>query len=44
MMFLRACYKYTPITPAGTLSSNLPKDAEGYTALVATTAFVHEPL
>lgn len=44
MMMLRACYKYKPITPAGTLSSSLPTDDDGYTALVATTAFVHEPL
>jgi hypothetical protein len=42
-MLLRACYKYRPITPAGTISSSLSKDASGYTALVATTAFVHEP-
>ena len=43
MMLLRACYKYRPITPAGMLSSSLPKDGEGYTAIVAATAFVHEP-
>ncbi|KUF09249.1 TadE/TadG family type IV pilus assembly protein [Pseudoponticoccus marisrubri] len=43
MMFLRACYKYRPITPAGTVSSSLPKDAEGYTALVVSSAFVTEP-
>lgn len=43
MMFLRACYKYQPITPAGTLSSSLAKDAEGYTAITATSAFVTEP-
>lgn len=44
MMMLRACYKYKPITPAGNLSSNLPQDAAGYTAIIATSAFVHEPL
>ncbi|MBO9467699.1 pilus assembly protein [Tropicibacter sp. R15_0] len=43
MMFLRACYKYQPITPAGTISSSLAKDAEGFTALVVASAFVHEP-
>lgn len=43
MMMLRACYKYQPITPAGTLSSSLSKDDAGYTAIVSTTAFVHEP-
>ena len=43
MMLLRACFKYQPITPAGTLSSSLAQDGAGYTAIVATTAFVHEP-
>jgi hypothetical protein len=43
MMLLRACYKYQPITPAGTLSSSLAKDADGYTALVVTSAYVNEP-
>ncbi|MGH1413689.1 MAG: TadE/TadG family type IV pilus assembly protein [Pelagimonas sp.] len=43
MMLLRACYKYQPITPAGTISSSLSKDAQGYTALVVSSAFVHEP-
>lgn len=43
MLMIRACYKYQPITPAGTLSSSLPKDAAGYTAIISTTAFVNEP-
>ncbi|MFW2543308.1 TadE/TadG family type IV pilus assembly protein [Primorskyibacter sp. 2E107] len=43
MMLLRACYKYQPITPAGTLSSSLAKDEAGYTAIVSSTAFVNEP-
>ena len=43
VMFLRACFKYRPITPAGTISSNLAKDAEGLTALVSTSAYVQEP-
>ncbi|WP_425099743.1 TadE/TadG family type IV pilus assembly protein [Tropicibacter sp. S64] len=43
MMMIRACYKYQPITPAGTLSSSLATDAAGYTAIVSTTAFVNEP-
>ena len=43
MMMLRACYKYKPITPAGTISSSLAKDDQGYTALVVSSAFVHEP-
>ncbi|WP_136443102.1 TadE/TadG family type IV pilus assembly protein [Pacificoceanicola onchidii] len=43
IMLLRACYKYQPITPAGTLSSSLAKDAAGYTAIVTSTAFVNEP-
>lgn len=44
MMMLRACYKYKPITPAGNLSSSLAQDEAGFTAIVATSAFVHEPL
>ena len=43
LMFLRACFKYRPITPAGNLSANLPEDAEGYTAITAASAFVTEP-
>ncbi|WP_417720314.1 TadE/TadG family type IV pilus assembly protein [Salipiger sp.] len=44
MMLLRACYKYRPISPSGYLSSSLPTDDQGYTALVSTTAFVTEPM
>ena len=43
LMFLRACYKYKPIAPTGALASKMPKDAEGYTALVSFSAFVQEP-
>ena len=43
MMFLRACYKFRPLTPASTLNASLPKDTEGYTAIVSTSAFVYEP-
>lgn len=43
MMLLRACYKYTPISPAGHLSSALQTDAQGYTAIVSYSAFVQEP-
>lgn len=43
LMFLRACYKFKPLTPAGTLNASLAKDAEGYTAIVSTSAFVFEP-
>ena len=42
-MYLRACFKFRPITPAGTLSSSLQKDDAGYTALISTSAFVTEP-
>ncbi|WP_353472865.1 pilus assembly protein [Salipiger sp. H15] len=42
-MFLRACYKYRPISPGGALAGSMYKDDEGFTALVATSAFVHEP-
>lgn len=44
MMLLRACYKYKPISPTSYLASSLPKDQQGYTALVSTGTFVHEPL
>lgn len=43
LMFLRACYKFRPLTPAATLNASLPKDADGYTAIVSTSAFVFEP-
>ncbi|WP_323770434.1 pilus assembly protein [Antarctobacter sp.] len=43
LMFLRACYKFRPATPAATLNASLPKDALGYTAIVSTSAFVYEP-
>lgn len=43
LMFLRACYKYQPIVPTGALAGALPKDADGYTALVSFAAFVQEP-
>ncbi|MBS0125307.1 TadE/TadG family type IV pilus assembly protein [Thetidibacter halocola] len=43
VMLLRACYKFKPLTPLGTLGAGLPKDENGYTGLVSATAFVHEP-
>ncbi len=43
MMLLRACYKFQPVTPIGSLNASLPKDSNGYSALVSTSAFVHEP-
>ncbi|ASP20878.1 pilus biosynthesis protein TadE [Antarctobacter heliothermus] len=43
LMFLRACFKFRPATPAATLNASLPKDDEGYTAIVSTSAFVYEP-
>ena len=43
LMYLRACYKYKPITPAGWLGSNLAKDNDGYAALTSKSAFVVEP-
>ena len=43
MMYLRACYKFKPVTPIGSLNASLPKDNQGYTGLVSTSAFVHEP-
>lgn len=43
LMFLRACYRYKPIAPTTTMGSALPKDSEGYTAIISTSAFVQEP-
>ena len=43
MMLIRACYKFKPVTPAGMVGGSLGKDDEGYTAIVSTSAFVHEP-
>ena len=42
-MMLRACYLYRPVSPTSYLAGSLEKDAQGYTALVATGAFVNEP-
>lgn len=43
MMFLRACYKFKPVTPIGSLNASLTTDSQGYTGIVSTSAFVHEP-
>ena len=43
LMMLRACYKYKPITPAGSVAAAMPKDADGYAAIVSFSAFVQEP-
>lgn len=43
LMILRACYKFTPISPATGFASFLTLDDAGNTALVATSAFVQEP-
>lgn len=43
MMFLRACFKFKPVTPIGSLNASLSKDDQGYTGLVSTSAFVNEP-
>lgn len=43
LMLLRACYKYKPITPVGSVGAAMPKDAEGYAAIVYFSAFVQEP-
>jgi len=43
LMYLRACYKYTPIAPLGQLAGSLYADDEGYTRVVSFSAFVQEP-
>ncbi|MHA6324983.1 TadE/TadG family type IV pilus assembly protein [Roseivivax sp. CAU 1753] len=43
LMFLRACYKFQPFSPTTAFSESLVKDANGYSAIVSTAAFVQEP-
>lgn len=43
LMMLRACYKFTPISPIGFLSSALETASDGASAIVSTSAFVQEP-
>lgn len=43
LMILRACYKFRPLTAVSTFNASLPKDDQGYTAIVSTSAFVYEP-
>lgn len=42
LMYLRACYKYRPIAPTGTLAGALT-GSDGYTTIVSFSAFVQEP-
>ncbi|WP_294608472.1 TadE/TadG family type IV pilus assembly protein [Roseovarius sp.] len=44
LMVLRACVKFEPIFPNAVLGAALAKDSSGEAAIVATTAFVQEPL
>lgn len=43
LMILRACAKIDPVFPTTGLGANIPKDAYGQYALVATSVFVQEP-
>lgn len=43
VMMLRACYKFTPISPVTWLSPALQTDDQGAFAVVSTAAFVQEP-
>ena len=43
LMLLRACFKFTPISPATSLGANVGTDSNGYTAIISTSAFVQEP-
>ncbi len=43
LMLLRACLKYKPAMPMMPFGQALHKDEQGYTQLVATSAFVQEP-
>lgn len=44
LMLLRACAKFEPIFPGAGLGKTLSKDGAGMAALVATSAFVQEPM
>lgn len=44
LMLLRACAKFTPTFPGAGLGKSLSKDAAGMAALVASSAFVQEPM
>lgn len=43
LMLMRACLMFKPIFPTTGIASQLNKDAEGYLAMVSTSAFVQEP-
>lgn len=43
LMLLRACVMYDLITPNWALGKLLDPDGDGYTPMIATTAFVQEP-
>ena len=43
-MLLRACYKYKPITPVSRIGSPVKLDENGFTGVVSTSTFVHEPM
>ncbi|MCH2095698.1 MAG: pilus assembly protein [Rhodobacteraceae bacterium] len=44
LMLIRACLKYKPIFPAFAVGELIGKDDYGYAKLVATSAFVQEPI
>ena len=44
LMLLRACAKFKPDFPGGGIGKTLSKDNAGMAALVATSAFVQEPM
>lgn len=44
LMLLRACLKFRPLFPAGMLGSRLVPENGSQASLVATTAFVQEPI
>ncbi|PIE13553.1 MAG: pilus assembly protein TadE [Rhodobacterales bacterium] len=43
MMFLRACFVFSPVFPGGGLGYYYDKDGAGNAAMVASSAFVQEP-
>ena len=44
LMLIRACYKFRPVFPMTGLGKSLTTDGAGHAAMVASSAFVQEPL
>jgi Flp pilus assembly pilin Flp len=43
LMLIRACLKFKPVLPTTSLGKALTKDADGYSQMIVSAAFVQEP-